>query len=112
MCLCVKKRGGRAKKKKKKSRAVARQGTGIDCSCRKMFLIYLGHRGRIGPSVSPHDRKIQSQKNNIPNLSSAQLQMGGGVEERVRGKDREEREGKMEIGWRWRGERRGESRRG
>lgn len=110
-CACVLRNGEGVQKKKKKSRAVARQGTGIDCSCRKMFLIYLGHRGRIGHSVSPHDRKIQSQKNNIPNLSSAQLQMGG-VEERVRGKDREEREGKMEIGWRWRGERRGESRRG
>lgn len=61
----------------------------------------------MGPSVSPHGRKIQSQKNNIPNLSSAQLQMGGG-EKKGRGGKIEEREGKMEIGWRWRGEWRGE----
>lgn len=41
-----------------------------------MFLIYLGHRSRVGPSVSLHGRKIQSQKNNTLNLSSVQLQIG------------------------------------
>lgn len=57
----------------------------------------------MGPSVSLHGRKIQSQKNNTLNLSSVQLQIGGWKREREGGrekrsqKERNIRE-KMEIG--------------
>lgn len=44
----------------------------------------------MGPSVSLHGRKIQSQKNNTLNLSSVQLQIGGWKREREREGERSE----------------------
>lgn len=69
------------------------KGWGIDCSCRKMFLIYLGHRSRMGPSVSLHGPKIQSEKNNTFSSDRRQRET-----EREKAKIERRRKKKTEIG--------------
>lgn len=87
-CVCPRRLACVSKCEREEKVELLKKGSGIDCSCRKMFLIYLGHRSRMGPSVSPHGRKTQSKKNNTLNLSSVQLQIGGRERERERGRQR------------------------
>lgn len=55
----------------------------------------------MGPSVSLHGRKIQSQKNNTLNLSSVQLQIGGWKREREGGREkRSQKERNIRKRWR------------
>lgn len=90
----------RERERRGKSRAVEKGARALIAAVEKIFLIYLGHRSRMGPSVSPHGGKTQPEKNNTLNLSSVQLQIGG----RARGREAEiERNRrsvrkKMEIG--------------
>ena len=101
-CVCPRRWACVSKCEREEKVELLKKGQGIDCCCRKMFLIYLGHRSRMGPSVSPHGRKTQSKKNNTLNLSSVQLQIGGRERERERGRQRQEGDREMKGKRRWR----------